>query len=217
MSAGRTRSSRQTVTATPTATIMTTRPILQSTGSMLLNSMARRGGRRSPPACGRAGAAAGWAVRVAGGAGRRADRGGGGAVNAGAAVMGTSVPIAAPPNHQATPRKGLVLAIRVIPSTGPENPVDARAGDGRSAAAPGPGGREVVTSSSPKTRPPRAPDLQERRGGAVSEGRHATCAHAGTTVPRPRSTRPNGDERIGRLDEVVHDLCRRQDVVHERA
>src|SRR3954451_6049032 len=98
---------------------------------MLLNLLARPGSRRSPYACRRAVAAAGWAVRVAGGAGRRADRWGGGAVNAGAAVMGTSVPIAAPPNHQATPRKGPVLAIRVIPDAGPVNPVDARAGDGR--------------------------------------------------------------------------------------
>src|SRR4051794_23418496 len=147
MSAGSMRSNRQTVTATPPATIRTTRPILQSSGSMLLNLLARPGSRQSPYACRRAVAGAGWAVRVAGGAGRRADRWGGGAVNAGAAVMGTSVPIAAPPNHQATPRKGLVLAIRVIPNAGPVNPADARAGDGRSAAAPGPGGRAVVTSS----------------------------------------------------------------------
>src|SRR3954447_3410665 len=147
MSAGSRRSSRYAVTATTAAAIRTTRPILQSSGSMLLNLLARRGSRPSPHACRRAVAAAGWAVRVAGGAGRRADRWGGGAVNAGAAVMGTSVPIAAPPKHQATPRKGPVLAIRVIPDAGPVNSVDARAGDGRSAAAPGPGGRAVVTSS----------------------------------------------------------------------
>src|SRR3954452_21199297 len=83
----------------------------------------------------------------AGEAGRRAGRWGGGAVKAGAAVMGTSVPTAAPPNDQAMPRKGPVLAIRVIPVPGPVDPIDPPAGEGGSSAALGPGGREMVTFS----------------------------------------------------------------------
>src|SRR4051794_41334527 len=96
MSAGSMRSNRQTVTATPPATIRTTRPILQSSGSMLLDLLARPGSRQSPRACRRAVAAAGWAVRVAGGAGRPADRWVGGAVDVRAAVLWTWVPITAP-------------------------------------------------------------------------------------------------------------------------
>jgi hypothetical protein len=36
------------------------------------------------------------------------------------------------------------------------------------------------------TTTPRAPDQEENRGDAVSEGRHATCAHARSPDQRPR-------------------------------
>src|SRR3954466_15463274 len=73
---------------------------------MLLNLL---GSPRAPPtaarlpSCGSGGRMGGSG---AGGAGRRTGRLGGGAVKVGAAVMGTSVPTAAPPNHPATPREG---------------------------------------------------------------------------------------------------------------
>src|SRR5215212_4962379 len=95
------------------------------------------------------------------GAGRRAGGWGGGAVKAGAAGMGTSVPTAAPLNHQATPRKGPVLAIRVIPRAGPDRPYRS------------PCGRRWLVSGIRSRRP---------RDGDVLRREPARC---GATAPRP--------------------------------
>src|SRR3954449_13296597 len=183
--------------------IRATRPILQSSGSMLLNLL---GSPRAPPIAARlpsCGSGGRMGRSGAGAAGRRAGRWGGGAVKAGAAVMGTSVPTAAPPNHQATPRKGPVLAIRVIPPCRAGQPYRSRCGRRSLLSGTRPGGerdgdvlrREPAGCGATAPRPDAAVLDQPAVGGA--QPRHQRQAGAGTAPQR------DTPERGGEVQQPV--------------